>query len=306
MKKYLNIILKKIVSKKAYFCYVPVLVVLILFTLIPLFDLTKQALTNQDPYNYQNQSFGIESFEHVFADERFNTAISNTLLLLFGVSPILMIIFFAIALAINKLAFRIFKTTFLALLFSQLFISSYSIGISFLVLFDPRTNVLNTIFNTTIDWNNPNAKFFPLLHLIIFYTWTTSALSILLFVIGISRINQNKILMSQVDNLGFVKQIWFIYIPNLKRIIYLQIYIFLFQALFFYPTIYEDPFALNCQTLAIYIIDNFHFKNSPLNWSLAAAASIVLIIISFFTITLFVGTRVITKWWKIRSQNVHF
>ncbi|WKX02180.1 hypothetical protein [Candidatus Mycoplasma mahonii] len=104
-----------------------------------------------------------------------------------------------------------------------------------------------------------------------------SVISIVLFVFAILRIDSRNELSVKLDNIGFFKKIQIVYLPHMKNNLILQLYIFIYESLFMYPTIFVDPFIVNGQTVMYYIVNQLQ-NASITQWNMAAAASILVLV----------------------------
>nr|VZR75407.1 hypothetical protein MF5294_00435 [Mycoplasma feriruminatoris] len=118
----------------------PLLVLILLFTIIPIFHTFIKSLRySPNEANRTIYEYNFKNYNNILSDPNFKHAILNsTFVLLFGtgISIILALIFSFI---INSLISRTTKSILLSVIYSQFFISGFAIGIAFTNFLDLKT-----------------------------------------------------------------------------------------------------------------------------------------------------------------------
>ncbi|MCR8613297.1 MAG: sugar ABC transporter permease [Mycoplasma sp.] len=264
----------KKIRKNPLLFLIPALVIVIMFTIIPLFTTINEAFTKVNKYDYSNRYFSGENFSNVASDPLFKIGLENTSILVFIGSPIALIFSFGFAYLLTSFSNKKIQDRVVAIIFSQFFVSIYAIGSTFMLLFGVEKNVLNSLFKTNINWNSSTNRFFPILLLLIFLWWKLSTICTVLFVFGLNKVNTTELMISKIDNLKTIEKLRYVYFPKMKNVFMIVIWIVLMEALFLYPTIFENTYGSNGQTVMYYIV-NFFNSAAPSKWGIPAAGAII-------------------------------
>ncbi|QJR44257.1 sugar ABC transporter permease [Mycoplasma miroungirhinis] len=207
---------KKILS--SFLFLFPLLLAILLFTIIPIFKIIFESFVyfpNED--NLTIKAVGTHNYNDVFNDSAFNDAIKNSTIVLFLGTSISLILALFFSIIIESIISKISKTIFLSLLYSQFFLSSFSVGLSFTVLFGDKNlffkffNLDNTRF---VGGQNP-------LPIWIYYTffqiWRSLPFNIVLISSGIRRADNKYWKLIKSDKISLFQKIRFVYFNELSK-----------------------------------------------------------------------------------------
>ncbi len=192
---------------KAWLYLAAPLFLLAVFTFYPLFKTILISLFSQ--YNAIGDSFGqffdLAAYSAIFNDPNFIRSISNTLILVFVSVPISTVLALLIAVALNSIKplQKIFQTIF----FLPYVTNTLAIGMVFGVMFShPLTQgimaegLINTLFETSIDWVGVNATRENWMLVVLIYTvWSALPFKILVFIGGLQSVSKQYYDAAKVD-----------------------------------------------------------------------------------------------------------
>lgn len=192
---------------KAWLYLAVPLFLLAVFTFYPLFKTILISLFSQ--YNAIGDNFGqffdLAAYSTIFNDPNFIRSISNTLILVFVSVPISTVLALLIAVALNSIKplQKIFQTIF----FLPYVTNTLAIGMVFSVMFShPLTQgimaegLINTIFNTSVDWVGVNAtRDHWMLVVLIYSIWSGLPFKILVFIGGLQSVSKQYYDAAKVD-----------------------------------------------------------------------------------------------------------
>ena len=300
--------------KKDYKAWLYLAIPLFLLSVFTFYPLVKTILISLfSQYNAIDDSFGVffdlMAYKAIFGDPIFIKSIGNTLLLVFISVPIstVLAIFIAVALNSIKPLQKIFQTIF----FMPYVTNTLAIGMVFSVMFaHPLTTgimpegLINTIFQTSIDWVGVTAtKDHWMLVVMIYTIWSALPFKILVFIGGLQNISKQYYDAAKIDATPPKRILTRITIPLLSPLIsYILITSFIgaFKA-------YESVLAVagttgrtldrERWTAVAYVYDKIGLAGLDSNYVSyysrgAAAAVILFIIIMIFTaINLYVSNK---------------
>ena len=296
---------------KAWFYLLVPLILLTIFTFYPLIKTFLISLFSE--YNALTDDFGryfdFYAFSAIFSDRFFIGALSNTLVLVFISVPISTILALFIAVSLNSIKplQKILQTIF----FIPYVTNALAIGMVFSVMFShplvggvAAEGLINTLFQTSIDWVGVTATYDNWMLVVLIYTiWSALPFKILVFMGGLQNISKQYYDAAKVDGAKQGKILRKITIPLLSPIIsYILITSFIgaFKA-------YESVLAVvggtgrildrSRWTSVAYIYDKIGIAGVDLNgvsyYSRGAASAVVLfLIIMIFTfINLYISKK---------------
>lgn len=301
-------------GKKDYKAWLYLAIPLFLLTVFTFYPLIKTILISLfSQYNAMDDSFGsyfdLVAYQTIFRDPVFIGAIRNTMILVFVSVPISTVLAILIAVALNSIKplQRIFQTIF----FMPYVTNTLAIGMVFGVMFaHPLTQgimpegLINTLFQTSIDWVGVTATRDHWMFVVLIYTiWSALPFKILVFIGGLQNISKQYYDAAKVDSTPRRRVFTKITLPLLSPLIsYILITSFIgaFKA-------YESVLAVagttgrsldrERWTAVAYVYDKIGLAGLDSNlvsyYSRGAAAAVILfiIILIFTAINLYVSKK---------------
>lgn len=282
----------KIFSQRSapYFFIAPALILLFLFSLLPILIALIISFTNMDLAglaNYANIQFvGFKNYTKILQDPSFLKAIGNTIFyVVFGV-PFVIILSLSIALLINYGKSRVFEI-FRAVFYMPSVTNVVAVAVVWSYLYNPTLGLFNFVLNSLglpdVPWlQDPTvAK----ISLILLALWRAIGLNMLIFLAAIKGIPQTYYEAAQLDGAGTWRQIWNITVPLLRFAIFFVTVTTLIGWLQFF----EEPFVMTeggplegTLSVALFVYKNgFQFSE----FGYAAAGSFILFF-AIITLTL--------------------
>ena len=194
----------------------PATILLLVFRIIPLIWGFALSFTNTNGLGAADWG-GIANYRAVVADEAFQDSLINTALVL-ATLPIWIMLPMLLALLIHQgvPGGRIFRAVY----FLPAVLSSVIVGSIFNVVlrFDGSLNAaLKSVGLHPVDWLGNGAT--ALASLIAVHLWSTFGMSVLIFMAGLSTINQEMLEAAKLDGAKFWARLRFIIMPTLQPII---------------------------------------------------------------------------------------
>jgi len=196
--------------KKDYKAWIYMLIPLFLLTVFTFYPLIKTILISLfSQYNAMDDSFGnffdLTAYVTIFNDKIFIKSMGNTLILVFVSVPVSTVLALLIAVALNSIKplQKIFQTIF----FVPYVTNTLAIGMVFGVMFShPLTQgimaegLINTLFQTSIDWVGVTATRQHWMFVVLIYTiWSALPFKILVFIGGLQNISKQYYDAAKVD-----------------------------------------------------------------------------------------------------------
>jgi multiple sugar transport system permease protein len=212
---------------KAWLYLLVPLILLTIFTFYPLIKTFLISLFSE--YNALTDDFGryfdFYAFNAIFSDRFFIGALSNTLVLVFISVPISTVLALFIAVSLNSIKplQKILQTIF----FIPYVTNALAIGMVFSVMFShplvggvAAEGLINTLFQTSIDWVGVTATYDNWMLVVLIYTiWSALPFKILVFMGGLQNISKQYYDAAKVDGAKQGKILRKITIPLLSPII---------------------------------------------------------------------------------------
>lgn len=262
-----------------YFLLIPSFVFLILTFFYPVLKLFQNALFGK----VQNgiKFTGLDNIKYLFNDRVYVTALTNNILMLCIIVPLLIIIsLFISVLLFEKLAgWKFYRFV----LFLPYILAIPVVGIIFLYLFQ-KSGVVNTILTSiglkslAVNWlgSSKYAKY----TLMLIITWKEVGLGIIIFLARLMSVDETLYEAAEIDGANWLQRLIHITIPQLSSVI--QFY-FIFSMITILSWVFNYVYVVTAggpghstYTMELYIYYNT-FKFGLTN--IASMASIILLII---------------------------
>lgn len=269
-------------QSKAWLFLLPSLVVIMIFSIYPLFrslfmSFQKGTLINQE-------YAGIENYQKVLSDPVFFKALKNTALYAFSVVPIALIIGLAIAWIIFEKVKH--KSFFETLFFMPYVTSTIAIGIVFRYFFNGSYGIINFLLGKVgiapINWlDNVDMS---MTTLIIFGIWTSLAFNIIILLAGLRNIDPEHYKIAKMFGAKDGEIFRRITLPQLVPTIAFLLTVNIIGAFKVYTQVYalfagQPGIAKSATTAVYYIYDKFHIAGRP---GIAMAATVILFLVILF------------------------
>lgn len=302
---------------KAWIYLAPILILLSIFTFYPLI---KTILVSFDPtYNPINGTinFGklsFDNYKHIIIGKNiggsltrggFDTALINTLLIVFVSVPISTIL--ALAISVSLMSIKRVRSFFQTIYFLPYITNTIAIGMVFAVLFNYQSGLINSFLNAfgiaKVNWLDPAgivvatppSKFSMMFVAQSYIIWQALPFKILIFVGGIQGINKQYYQAAQIDSTPKWRVFRKITVPMLSPLIMYVVITSLIGSFKTYSAIIglfppgsEEARSMN--TLVGFVYDQLGKEGG---YSLGAAAAVILflIILVMTGINAFIGKR---------------
>lgn len=274
-------------SKKApYFFVAPALILLIMFSIIPIFialfiSFTDMSLAGLADYS-RIEFLGLENYSRIVADPTFLKAIYNTIFYVILGVPLVVLFSMGIAILINMGNGKFFS--FMRLVFYSPSITNIvAVAIVWSFLFNPSDSIglfnrmLGTIGIGPIGWLQDVAV--SKISLIILAVWRGLGINMLIFSAALQNIPRTMYEAAELDGASKWQQIRFITVPQLKFSTFFVVVTTLIGWLQFF----EEPFVMteggplnSTLSVSLFIYRNGFQLN---NFGYAAAGSLILFVI---------------------------
>ena len=278
-------------NKAPYFFITPTLILLALFSLLPIAVALVISFTNMDLAglaDYSNIKFvGFENYVSVISDPVFMQSIYNTLFYVIIGVPLVIVFSLGIALLINIGTHRIFKA-FRVVYYLPSITNVVAVAVVWSYLYNPSFGLFNYVLELlnlpAIPWlTEPTiAK----ISLILLALWRAIGLNMIIFIAALQGIPKSYYEAAQLDGANTWQQITRITIPMLR----FAIFFVSITTMIGWLQFFEEPFVMTqggpldgTTSVALFIYRN-GFQLS--NFGYAAAGSFVLFI-AIIAITLF-------------------
>jgi multiple sugar transport system permease protein len=268
-------------SKAPYFFIAPTLILLVLFSLIPIAIALVISFTDMDLTGLGNYSavqfIGIQNYLDVITDPTFIKAITNTLFYVVIGVPLVIICSLLIALLINSGKSRVFKV-FRVVYYMPSITNVVAVAVVWGYLYNPSIGLLNFLLSKlhlgTVPWLTDPVM--AKISLIILALWRGIGLNMIIFIAAIQGIPKTYYEAAQLDGANRGQQLTNITLPMLRYAIFFVSITTMIGWLQFF----EEPFIMtnggpldSTTSVSLFIYRN-GFQLS--NFGYAAAGSFVL------------------------------
>ncbi|GLX70393.1 carbohydrate ABC transporter permease [Paenibacillus glycanilyticus] len=274
-------------SKAPYFFIAPALILLILFSLLPIVVALVISFTNMDLAglaDWSNISFvGIDNYVDVLADPVFGKSILNTLFYVVIGVPLILIGSLLIAIIVNFGGNRVFNA-FRVVYYMPSVTNVVAVAVVWTLLYNPIFGLLNYLLDAVhlpaVPWLQD--PIMAKISLIIMGAWRGMGLNMIIFIAALQGIPKSYYEAAQLDGAGNFRQLLYITIPMLRFAIFFVSITTMIGWLQFFeePFIMTDGGPLDSTTSVALFIYHNGFQLS--NFGYSAAGSFIL----FFAIIL--------------------
>ena len=195
----------------------PPLIVFSIFVLIPLINSFYYSFTNWNGFNSEYDFVGLENYTRIASDNLFQNSIFNTVIWLISAILIPTILGLLLALLIDSQVrgSNFFKSIF----YLPICLSAVVVGQIWIWIFQQEWGLLNIIINLFREnsfeyaWlSKPETSLYSV---IIAWSWQQTALSMVIFLAGLTSIPKNLLEASQIEGANIFQRTFFIVIPLL-------------------------------------------------------------------------------------------
>ena len=195
----------------------PSLIVFSIFVLIPLINSFYYGFTNWNGFNTDYDFVGLENYTRIASDNLFQNSIFNTVIWLISAILIPTILGLLLALLIDSQVrgSNFFKSIF----YLPICLSAVVVGQIWIWIFQQEWGLLNIIINLFREnsfeyaWlSKPETSLYSV---IIAWSWQQTALSMVIYLAGLTSIPKNLLEASQIEGANIFQRTFFIVIPLL-------------------------------------------------------------------------------------------
>ena len=260
----------------------PPLIVFSIFVLIPLINSFYYGFTNWNGFNTDYDFVGLENYTRIASDNLFQNSIFNTVIWLISAILIPTILGLLLALLIDSQVrgSNFFKSIF----YLPICLSAVVVGQIWIWIYQQEWGLLNTIINLFRENNfeyawlsKPDSSLYSV---IIAWSWQQTALSMVIYLAGLTSIPKNLLEASQIEGANIFQRTFFIVIPLLIPATIIVVALSMINSLKGFDILYimteGGPFH-SSDTLAMHM-DNESFRKSRMGYG--SAISVVLFLIA--------------------------
>jgi len=273
-----NNLMKKITPYTFIF---PALLLLILFSIIPIIVSLVISFTNLDITGLGNwgaiKFIGLNNFINLFNDSLFLQAVGNTLFYVVIGVPAVIALSLAIAIMINFGQNRFFKLMRLVF-YTPSITNTVAVAVVWTFMYNPSTGLINNILNQvglgSVGWLTDQSV--AKIALIILAVWKAIGLNMLIFLAALQGIPKDFYEAAELDGASWWQQTIHITIPSLK----FSIFFVSVTTLIGWFQFFDEPFVMtkggplgSTNSVALFVYQN-GFQQS--NFGYAASASFVM------------------------------
>lgn len=270
-------------NKTPYFFIAPAIILLTIFSILPIFVALIISFTDLDLVgiaDWSSISFvGLENYKDVVSDPIFLKSIFNTLFYVVIGVPLVIVLSLAIALLINFGKARIFKA-FRVVFYMPSITNVVAVAVVWSYLYNPQLGLFNHILNllniSDVPWLQD--PIMAKISLILLALWRAIGINMIIFLAALQGIPKTYYEAAQLDGANNWKQLTKITIPLLRYAIFFVSITTMIGWLQFF----EEPFVMtnggpldSTTSVALFIYRNgFQFSN----FGYAAAGSFLLFV----------------------------
>jgi len=282
----------------AYLYLTPALIILILFSIYPIFRSFEIAFW-QD-YNFLRRevhSYGFDNFTYLFNDPSFRRSITNTFSFVLGVVPIQILISLGIALMLNSNIK--FKGLFRSIYFLPFVTSVVAISMVWQFIFHTQHGILNHALTfiglEPIPWlTRPE---YSMVSLVIMSIWRGLGFNIVILLAGLQNVNTGLYLAAKVDGARNWHRFTTVTLPAISPTLFLISIMSVISSFRVFTEIFalfqgEAGIANRALTIVFYIFQNFWVHH---RFGVASAAAVVLfaIILIITMVQMWIGKKLV-------------
>ena len=263
----------------------PPLIVFSIFVLIPLINSFYYSFTNWNGFNSEYDFVGLENYTRIASDNLFQNSIFNTVIWLISAILIPTILGLLLALLIDSQVrgSNFFKSIF----YLPICLSAVVVGQIWIWIYQQEWGLLNIIINLFREnsfeyaWlSKPETSLYSV---IIAWSWQQTALSMVIFLAGLTSIPKNLLEASQIEGANIFQRTFFIVIPLLIPATIIVVALSMINSLKGFDILYimtqGGPFH-SSDTLAMHMY-NESFKKYRMGYG-----STISVVLFFFSVTI--------------------
>lgn len=265
-------------QRAAYLFIAPALILLFVFTIVPLLSTLVISVLNMDVFLKVSGFASFEHFKRIWEDDRFWNALRNTFYFAAVEVPIQVTLALLVAVFVSK------NTAFRKFLRSAFFLPSIcsftAIGIVWSFLLDPQTGMypyyLSVLGLPRLEFLRDPVLAMP--SVIVMTVWKSFGYTMVILVAGLQGIPQSYYEAAELDGAGKARQFFSITVPNLIPSLSFCIITTTIAALQVFDQIFvttQGGPLFKTETLVAYIY-NVGFKMAPYDLGYASAISVTL------------------------------
>lgn len=274
--------------KKPYVFLLPTLLILVLYSYLPISYGIRLSLDKIVPGTGERKFVGLANYQSVFTDKKFFESLSNSIYYMLGATIVVVLISLIVALVLNS---GIKGTSlYLTIMFIPWVLSDVVVGNTWRGLFNPDFGVLKFLFEPLgINASNlMHSPKFAMIGVVVVTLWKMLAYNTLLLLAGLQNLSYEYIEAAKLDGASGFGVIWHIIIPNLATTLLtvslLSIINCLNQTGIILVLTGGGPLR-KTETLALYLYKEA-FTN--FNYSYASALSMVLAMINILIVIIYI------------------
>lgn len=285
-------------SKAPIIFIAPALILILLFSIIPIMVTFLTSFTDLDLVGLANRSeidfIGLENFKELFTDERFWKALKNTLYYVIIGVPLVVFFSLIIAMGINYLGEKS-QTLFRGFYYAPAITNIVAISVVWMFIYNTDYGVLNYVLSffgiEPIGWLTDPA--YAKISLIIISVWKAIGLNMLIMLAALKSIPSSLYEAAAIDGLTRAKVFMKITLPELSY----AIFFVTVTTLIGWFQYFDEPFVItdggpvdSTMSLALYIYETGFSQN---DFGYAAAVSMVLfmMIIGVTAVQMYINKR---------------
>lgn len=289
-------------SKAPIFFIVPALIIILLFSIIPIITTFITSFTDFDLVGLANRSeidfVGLENFKELLTDERFWKALKNTVYYVIIGVPLVVFFSLTIAMGINYLGEKS-QTLFRGFYYAPAITNIVAISVVWMFIYNTDYGVLNYILSffgvEPIGWlTDPE---YAKLSLIIISVWKGIGLNMLIMLAALKSIPSSLYEAAAIDGLKRSKIFFKITLPQLSY----AIFFVTVTTLIGWFQYFEEAFVIteggpvdSTMSMALYIYET-GFSQNEFGYAAAVSVVLFLMIIVVTAVQLYINKR--------RNQN---
>ena len=269
----------------------PALIGILVFIIIPVICSFSLSFTNWDLLN-DITYVGINNYKNILSDEMFWKILGNTFVYAISVSVLGVIIPLILACILNNKirGSEFYKTAYFIPFITPMIV----IALVWQWIFDPNIGCVNTLLNLHINWLYDKAYAMPVL--IVVSVWKLIGYNMIIFLSGLSGINQELLEASKIDGANSIQTFKNITVPLLSSTIFFVVVITSINSFQVFDLIYmmTQGGPENSTMVLVYSIYKYAFEYFDVGRASAIAYVLFAII---FILVLFQ--------WKLRKKMVY-
>lgn len=272
----------------ALFLTLPLLVYIV-FVVFPLLSSFFYSLTNWNGFNVNFDFVGLQNFEKMFSDRLFSNAIRNTVL--WTVAAVVIPTISGLALALGLHERGSLSNLYKSLFYLPISLALAVIGQIWLWIYQPNWGLVNTVLRGIGLGDVAQAWLakpqYVLLAVILAWAWQQTALSMVIFLAGLTAIPQELLEAAHIDGANYIQRTWRVTIPLLAPASVVVIALAVINSLKSFDVVYVmtrgGPFH-SSDNLAMFMYNESFQKY---NMGYGSAIAVVLFLITLVVIAIY-------------------